>query len=310
MNYPKISIVTPSYNQGRFLETAICSVIGQEYPDLEHIIIDGESTDNSVEIIKKYEKNLTYWVSEKDNGQSDAINKGFAKAAGDIFAWLNSDDMYCPGVLHRIAKYWIEHPDCQILTGDGEFVDYSGSKREYYIKAAPYSFKELLYSYGGKYLPQPSVFFSKKALRDAGGLDSGLHYIMDFDLWLKITKKYPLHYLPICFSKLRRHENAKTREENGEAAMVEVTNVIENYIGDRNILSRFFIRRDLRFFYARAICEQGLKKYFNKDLAGAAKSLRKALELNQAVIFSSQGLKLASRIILSRSVKKKIFAKS
>ena len=104
---PKISIITPSFNQGKFLEETILSVINQDYPDLEYIIIDGGSSDNSVEIIKKYEKYLTYWISEKDSGQSSAINKGLKKISGELVAWINSDDLYCPNVFSKIAEYFL-----------------------------------------------------------------------------------------------------------------------------------------------------------------------------------------------------------
>jgi glycosyltransferase involved in cell wall biosynthesis len=120
MRWSRISIVTPSYNQGQFLEETIKSVLSQNYPNLEYIIIDGSSTDNSADIIKKYEKHLAYWVSEKDNGQADAINKGFARATGEIFGWINSDDLYLPDTLHRVGEYWRTYPGCQFLTGDGE----------------------------------------------------------------------------------------------------------------------------------------------------------------------------------------------
>ena len=113
--YPKISIITPSYNQGQYLEETILSVINQNYPNLEYIIIDGGSTDNSVEIIKKYEKNISYWVSEKDHGQSNAINKGLAIATGDIVAWLNSDDQYCEKSLDIISNTFKQHPEINIV---------------------------------------------------------------------------------------------------------------------------------------------------------------------------------------------------
>src|SRR6266540_2247918 len=114
--YPRISIITPSFNQGAFLEQAIRSVIVQNYPNLEYVIIDGGSTDNSIEIIKKYEKHLHYWISEKDNGQYDAINKGFAKSSGVIMGWLNSDDMYCPWALKTVSSIFSECPNIEWLT--------------------------------------------------------------------------------------------------------------------------------------------------------------------------------------------------
>lgn len=116
--YPKISIVTPSYNQGSYLEETILSVLNQKYPNLEYIIIDGGSTDSSVEIIKKYASYLSYWVSEKDSGQSEALNKGFNRASGEIIAWLNSDDLYCENTLHIIAEKFMEHPEVGIVYGD------------------------------------------------------------------------------------------------------------------------------------------------------------------------------------------------
>jgi len=125
--YPKISIITPSFNQGKYLEETIFSVLGQNYPNLEYIIIDGGSTDNSVDIIKKYENQLTYWISEPDNGQSHAINKGFMKATGGILAWLNSDDMYLPGVLDYVAKTInIEEPG--IYFGECIHMNYQDTK--------------------------------------------------------------------------------------------------------------------------------------------------------------------------------------
>jgi len=117
MDYPKISIITPSYNQGRYIEQTIQSVLSQNYPNLEYIIIDGGSTDETVDIIKKYESQLTYWVSEKDSGQTDAINKGFAKCTGYIINWLNSDDYYEPATLHRVANAFMNNKDCKVVCG-------------------------------------------------------------------------------------------------------------------------------------------------------------------------------------------------
>lgn len=119
---PKISIVTPSFNQGKYLEKTILSVLEQDYPNLEYIIIDGGSTDNSVEIIKKYEKHLAYWVSEPDRGQSHAINKGFGHATGEILGWLNSDDYYAPGAPQAIAEAFLANPDVGAIVGAGEFL--------------------------------------------------------------------------------------------------------------------------------------------------------------------------------------------
>src|SRR6266498_4541205 len=124
--YPRISIVTPSFNQGQYLEKTILSVLEQNYPDVEYIIIDGGSTDSSVEIIEKYEKYLAYWVSEPDHGQAHAINKGLQRATGDLLAWLNSDDFYMPGALHHFAKEAIARPEDSVFVGIGHFVNEQG----------------------------------------------------------------------------------------------------------------------------------------------------------------------------------------
>lgn len=122
MNYPKISIITPSFNQGKFLEGTILSVLNQNYPNLEYIIMDGGSTDNSIEIIKKYVDKLTYWQSKPDDGQSAAINEGFRHATGEIFCWLNSDDQYTEGALKIVGEYFTNHPECQWLCGSGKLI--------------------------------------------------------------------------------------------------------------------------------------------------------------------------------------------
>src|SRR5882672_3579012 len=126
-SYPTISIVTPSYNQGSYLEKTILSVLDQEYPNIEYIVIDGGSTDNSVDIIKKYEKHLKYWVSEQDRGQSNAINKGFSHATGDLLAWLNSDDYYMPGALWTLATMAMANPEASAFVGTGRVVDETGN---------------------------------------------------------------------------------------------------------------------------------------------------------------------------------------
>jgi glycosyltransferase involved in cell wall biosynthesis len=126
-NNPVISIVTPSFNQDQFLEQTISSVLGQGYTNLEYIIIDGGSTDNSVDIIRKYSNSLTFWKSERDQGQSDAINQGFQRATGDIVAWINSDDYYLPGILLKIIEYFERHPQVDIVYGDLQVIDPSGN---------------------------------------------------------------------------------------------------------------------------------------------------------------------------------------
>jgi len=247
-------------------------------------------------------------LGEKDKGQSHAINKGFAKATGDIFAWLNSDDIYRFGVLHRVAEYWINNPDCHFLAGDGEIVNNSGYKLEYYIKACGYSFKELLYYHQGKYLAQPSIFFSKTAFIESNGLDENLKYAMDLDLWLRISQKYNLNYLGLCLSRLRHHVGSSTYKNN-EVAMKEIESVIKRYLNKTNISNRFLIKTGLRSLRAEAACRSGLEEYFHKNYDGAINHLNKAIKLNPFTLFSRQGLKLTSRLFLPNPIKRHIFAK-
>jgi glycosyltransferase involved in cell wall biosynthesis len=183
--WPKISIVTPSFNQAQFLERTIISVLNQDYPNLEYIIIDGGSTDGSVEIIKKYEQNLAYWVSEKDRGQSDAINKGFLKSTGEILAWLNSDDVYLPGVLTFMVRSFREFPTEDVLYGDTLFIDEND--------AILRKMKAGRFSRGGLIswtlnLIQLNAFWRRKIFFDSGMLRTKYDYAMDYDLWLRMLK--------------------------------------------------------------------------------------------------------------------------
>src|SRR5258708_4479993 len=159
MRYPKITVVTCSYNQGKFLEAAILSVIDQGYPNLEYIIMDGASKDESVEIIRKYEDQLAYWVSEPDKGQSDALANGFARATGDIFCWLCSDDLLEPGSLNEAGRLFAEDPNLEIAFGDTIFIDEKGAVTRKY-KTVPFNRWLLLNT--ANYIPQPSTFWTRQ----------------------------------------------------------------------------------------------------------------------------------------------------
>lgn len=185
ISYPKISIVTPSYNQAEFLERTILSVLNQNYPNLEYIIIDGGSTDGSVEIIKKYEKYLSYWVSEPDRGQSDAINKGFTRSTGEILAYLNSDDTYLPNALHSVVIFFKKYPKADMLYGRCNVID--GKEKIFQeIKTVP--FNPLDYAYGLFTVPQPATFWRKDIFRKVGALSVENHTCMDYELWINFAK--------------------------------------------------------------------------------------------------------------------------
>ena len=181
--YPRITIVTPSFNQDEYLRETIESILNQNYPNLEYIVIDGGSTDKSVEIIREYKERIYYWVSEKDKGQSDAINKGFKIATGDLLNWINSDDVLFPGALKRIAEAFIKHPEADLIVGNQAFCDKEGR-----IEHASVVPSRMAISVANWIIPigQQSTFFSARAYRRVVGVREDLHAIMDQDLYYRI----------------------------------------------------------------------------------------------------------------------------
>jgi glycosyltransferase involved in cell wall biosynthesis len=207
--WPKISIVTPSFNQGQFIEETIRSVLLQGYPNLEYIVIDGGSTDTSVEMIKRYEPWLSYWVSEKDNGQAHAINKGFSRATGDIFAYINSDDFYREGIFAEVARLYLEASDNFWVAFSMEDFDDTGSRF-----SRPVSEFHSLYTwiYGAEMIPQSSSFWSRRLQLDIGGFDESMHYAFDKDFFVRLLIRgymYRTHPETVG-SYFRLHPDSKT----------------------------------------------------------------------------------------------------
>jgi len=213
-NLPLISIVTPSYNQAQFIRVTIDSVLSQDYPNLEYFVIDGGSTDGTIEILKSYGKKIK-WVSEKDDGQADAINKGLRMAKGEVLAYLNSDDIYLPGALLKVGKYY-QKTKADWLTGDCYVIDEEGklSKNNWLISGYK-RFLMMLYSpltlrIADSMLPQPSTFWSRKAYEKIGEFNAKYHYVMDYDYWLRLAKYYSPHDLKVPLSGFRAQENSKS----------------------------------------------------------------------------------------------------
>jgi len=206
-NKPLVSIVTPSFDQARYLEEAIDSVLSQDYPHLEYIIIDGGSTDGSREIIQKYSSHLTEWVSEADQGQTDAINKGFARAHGDIFAWLNSDDRYRPGAVSEAVAFLKEHPQVGMVYGDANLIDEAGHIIGKF-PAAQTNYRRLRRGY--VHIPQQSAFFRGELWRKVGPLDASFYFAMDYDLWVRLAKITPVLYHPRLWADFRLHGEGKS----------------------------------------------------------------------------------------------------
>lgn len=219
---PLVSIITPSFNQSAYLEATIQSVLGQDYPHIEYIVIDGGSTDGSVDILKKYEGRIAFWVSEKDKGQTDAINKGFARARGDILAWLNSDDTYNPGAVSEAVQFLNENPKAGIVYADCNFINEQGRVIGKFA-SRPTDYARLRRGY--VHIPQQTMFFRANYWRELGPLDPSFYFAMDYDLWVRIAKHAPLHYLPgRTWANFRIHTSSKTNvnDERGWQEMLRV----------------------------------------------------------------------------------------
>jgi len=204
---PLVSIVTPSFNQAPFLETTIQSVLGQDYPNLEYILVDGGSGDGSVEIIKKYADRLAWWVSEPDKGQTDAINNGFARARGQVLAWLNSDDTYVPGAVSAAVAFLQTHPDVGLVYGDANFIDEQGRIIGRF-PAAQTDYRRLRRGY--VHIPQQAAFFRADLWREVGPLDPSFYFAMDYDLWVRLAARAEIRYVPHVWANFRLHPHGKT----------------------------------------------------------------------------------------------------
>lgn len=271
---PIITIVTPSFNQGQFLERTIISVLNQNYPNLEYIIIDGGSTDCSVEIIKKYEKHIDYWVSEPDKGQSDALNKGFARATGEIFFYLASDDILLPGILDKVAKIFT-NSDIDVLYGNRIIIDsddniISERRCVYYI---PEITKKGILSNAGFAFYLDSAFYRREIFIKRGGFDLNLHNTMDTDFMFKLmetTKKikfireYVIGFRVFAGSKTVSHWNDRRKKENQQLfSKYNKSRFIKIYKIPLLIIYIFlFIFQGDADYIIRRVFKERRKKYF------------------------------------------------
>lgn len=231
MTLPHISVITPSYQHGRYIEQTIKSVLMQEYPNLEYIVMDGGSTDQTLTILEHYSDALK-WFSETDQGQADAINKGFTRASGELFGWLNSDDYYAPGALHKVATYFNDHPQAQFVYGDAIGVDEKGQsygvrlhtrKRQQIDES---DFDVLVNRYD--FIVQPACFWRASLWHEIGELDITLHYAMDYEYWMRVTQHYPLHYISGSLAYERLYGQAKTGS-GGLIRMKEIESIAARY---------------------------------------------------------------------------------
>jgi glycosyltransferase involved in cell wall biosynthesis len=216
----KLSIVTPSYNQGKFIERTIRSVLEQRGDfELEYLVVDGGSTDQTLSILERYRGRLTY-VSDRDAGQVDAISKGFARATGEVVAWLNSDDLYLPGALEEVTRA-LSQPGARWCFGQCRIIDESDAEIRRGIAwyknrlSRRYSLRRLLTT---DFIPQPATFFRRDLLEEAGPLDPSFHYAMDYDLWLRFARVSEPVFIPRDLARFRWHGTSKSSGRYGEAA--------------------------------------------------------------------------------------------
>ena len=227
---PLVSIITPSFNQGRFISATIESVLSQDYANIEYIVIDGGSTDDTLDILKNYSGRLTY-ISEKDEGQSDAINKGFKMAKGEIVAWLNSDDIYEPGAVSAAVKQMESNPNAALLYGEGYIIDENGVKLRRFEYTQKFCFWSLLYFQD--YIMQPTTFFRTDALKKVGYLNKNLHWTMDWELWMKLAMKYDVLYTDEFLACSREYGATKTMT-GGQKRLDEIRSLMQRFTNDEN----------------------------------------------------------------------------
>jgi glycosyltransferase involved in cell wall biosynthesis len=214
MSLPRISLVTCSFEQARFLEATLRSVLQQGYPALEYLVIDGGSRDGSVDIIRRYEAALAYWISEPDDGQTAALIKGFTRANGEIMGWLCSDDLMLPGSLRAVGEFFEAHPDIAAVYGDALWIDEQGRllrpKKEI-------AFNRFVFRYAHNYIPQPSMFWRRRLYAAVGGLDPRFDVAMDGDLWDRFATHARIEHLPRFLSCMRYYASQKTRSLRSRA---------------------------------------------------------------------------------------------
>jgi len=293
MNHPPlVSIVTPSYNQGQFLEETILSVLNQDYPNLEYILIDGGSTDGSVDIIRKYEDRLAYWVSEPDAGQSDAINKGWRRSTGEIVAFLNSDDTYEPSAVTTAVQTLTEHPQVYLVYGDLNFI---GPKGSFLYRDHPPDFDLRTFIGGRDYIPQPTTFFRRVVLDKVGMLDLGYQYAMDYEFFIRICSRFPVLYIPCVMANFRIHDAQKAiaGRDSEKMATLKILEEVGRDTGFTMEVRALAWRRIGRYYYEK------------RDMKLARRSFIQAFRTHWQFLLNKEGLYLFSKSLLGGRIVEK-----
>ncbi len=229
-SWPRITIVTPSFNQGRYLEQTILSVLNQNYPNLGYVVMDGGSTDGSVDIIQRYASELTFWTTGPDGGQADAIARGFSLDDGEICGWVNSDDLLLPGALEFVATHFMRNPEVAFIYGDCWIID---SEQRVYRRVRPVEFDSEIFRFENSIIPQPASFWRRRAYADVGGLNSAYVYCMDYDFWSRLVQAgvRPVR-VDRALAAMRVHPDTKTARL-GEVRRREYREITERTLGRR-----------------------------------------------------------------------------
>lgn len=302
-----VSIITPSYNQAKYLEQTILSVLNQDHPRIEYIVMDGASTDGSVDIIKKYAGRLAHWESEKDKGQADAINKGFARATGEIIAWLNSDDYYLPGTIRTVVKVFEENPDVVLVYGNMLAVDENG-KTFNTLNYKQLTLEDLL---SFQIIGQPAVFMRRSALQKTSGLDLTFHFLLDHLLWIQLVKHGKLLHVNQTWSAARYHAEAKNVAKAAEFGR-EAFRILETIAQDKDLAATLLkidrrahasaFRVDARYLLDGGLPGKALQAWFRALLIYPPVALKR-MNIFVSAILNLLGLGKLREMILKRRKK-------
>ena len=220
-----VSVVTPCFNPGRHLGATIESVLSQDYPHIEYLVMDGGSTDGTLDLLRSFGDRVR-WISQPDRGQADAINRGFSRTAGEVLAWLNADDTYAPGAVRAAVEFLAENPSVAMVYGNADFIDANGNLIGPCAHVEPFNRHRLIHY--SDFIVQPAAFFRRSAFESVGGVDADLHWTMDYDLWLKLAERHTIQYLPRVLANYRWLGGSKTAS-GGWNRLDEIRSVLRRH---------------------------------------------------------------------------------